>query len=501
MKKMFQSVRIKLFLTLCIVILMMIAFLVIINSSVLESFYYYSKKNASLEAFYYINQTIDNSEVEDFSLELEKLSLTNNFDIIIKKGEEQLYATNKDFSENFGQIPEVKYNVEYNVFSKEDIMYSDQNVSIRKIQDKKNGLNFILLSGTLDNGDEIFIRMPITLIKESVEISNKFLYLIAVMAMVLGAIAITWITEKFTKPIEELNDIANKMAKLDFTKKYRIHDNNDEIDELGKSINTMSIKLEDTIQQLKRNNLELERDIEEKSKIDEMRKQFISDVSHELKTPIALIQGYSEGLIENVNSDEESRKFYADVILDEVGKMDQLVKKLLELMKLEYGEREFHDTQFDMVELIQEIIRNSKVVLEEQNIKVEFREKEPIYVLADDFYMEQVVRNYFTNAIKNVKTVKGQKKIKFSITKKKENDTIKIAVFNSGEPISEENLNRIWTRFYKVDQSRNRQEGGTGIGLALVKAIMNQYGNAFGVMNKKDGVEFYFEVKIAVLEE
>ena len=129
------------------------------------------------------------------------------------------------------------------------------------------------------------------------------------------------------------------MAKLDFSQKYRIKDTEDEINELGKSINTMSDKLERTINQLRGTNVELEKDIEEKSKIDEMRKQFISDVSHELKTPIALIQGYAEGLVENVNTDEESRKFYAEVILDETNKMDTLVKQLLELMKLEYGKR------------------------------------------------------------------------------------------------------------------------------------------------------------------
>jgi len=496
MKKMFQSVRVKLFLTLCIVIVMIIAFLLIINSSVLESFYYYSKKNASLEAFNYINQNIANSEISDFSLELEKISLSNNFDIIIKNNEQEVYATNKDFSKDFGDIPEVNYDVEYNVFSQEDIMYSNKDVTIRKIQDKKNGLNFILLSGTLDNGNQLFIRMPITLIKESVEISNKFLYLIAVMAMALGGVSIMWIAERFTKPIEELNDIANKMAKLDFTQKYRINDSNDEIDELGKSINTMSVKLEETIKQLKRNNMELERDIEEKSKIDEMRKQFISDVSHELKTPIALIQGYSEGLVENVNSDEESRKFYADVILDEANKMDILVKKLLELMKLEYGEREFNNTKFDIVEVINEVVRNSKVMLEEQNIQVEFKQNEPVLVFADDFYIEQVFRNYFTNAIKNIKQVAGQKKIKISVKTVKNKNSVRVTVFNTGENISEENLSRIWTRFYKVDQSRNRNSGGTGIGLALVKAIMNQYKTDYGVKNKKDGVEFYFEIRM-----
>ena len=492
MRKIFQSVRAKLFFTLGIVIVMIILFLVIINNAVLESFYYYSKKNAVLDVYNYINENINN---EEFELELEKLSITNNFDIIIKNNDDQVFATNKDFSENFGEIPEVKYNVEYNVFRQDDIMYSDENISIRKIQDKKNGLNFILLVGKLDNSYTLFIRMPITSIEESVDISNKFMYLIAFFAVVLGGLAITWITQRFSKPIEELNDITNKMANLDFTKKYKNNDTNDEIDALGKNINTMSYKLEETIKQLQKNNIELEKDIEEKSKIDEMRKQFISDVSHELKTPISLIQGYSEGLIENVNNDEESRLFYADVILDEANKMDNLVKKLLELMKLEYGERNFNDTTFDIVESINKIIRNSKVVLDEQNIKVEFKQKEPKYVFADDFYIEQVIRNYFTNAIKNIKEVNGNKKIKITLKDFKDKDKIRVTVFNSGKNISEEDLNRIWTRFYKVDKSRNRESGGTGIGLALVKAIMNQYGNDFGVKNKKDGVEFYFEIK------
>lgn len=234
MKKMFHSVRVKLFLTLGVVIMMIIAFLLIINSSVLESFYFYSKKNTLLEAFDYINENIANIERSDLALEIEKISLSNNFDIIIKNIDKEIYATNKDFSGNFGEIPEVKYNVEYNVFRQDEIMYSKQNVTIRKIQDKKNGINFILLSGILENDVQVFIRIPITLIQESVEISNKFLYLIAVIALLLGGIAITYITERFTKPIEELNDIANKMARLDFTKKYRINDNNDEIDELRK---------------------------------------------------------------------------------------------------------------------------------------------------------------------------------------------------------------------------------------------------------------------------
>ena len=288
------------------------------------------------------------------------------------------------------------------------------------------------------------------------------------------------------------------MANLDFSHKYRITGADDEINNLGKSINAMSDKLEKTIKQLRDTNIELEKDIEEKSKIDEMRKSFISDVSHELKTPIALIQGYSEGLLENVNTDEESRRFYAEVILDETNKMDKLVKQLLELMKLEYGKREFKDTKFNIVEVEKEVVRNSKVMLEEKQVDVQIKSSDEIMVLADDFYIEQVVTNYLTNAIKHVEEIQGLKEISIENVVDVEKNKVRVKVFNTGKNIKEEDITRIWNRFYKVDESRNRADGGTGIGLSFVRAIMNNYENQYGVMNKDNGVEFYFELNLAI---
>lgn len=340
--------------------------------------------------------------------------------------------------------------------------------------------------------------MPVASIHESVKISNKFLYLIGGFTIIIGGFVVSFISRRFTKPILELNDIANKMAKLDFSHKYRTTDVDDEINNLGKSINTMSDKLEKTINRLRETNVELEKDIEEKSKIDEMRKQFISDVSHELKTPIALIQGYSEGLIENVNTDEENRKFYASVILDEANKMDKLVKQLLELMKLEYGKREFNNDKFNICELIEEVILKSKMLLEDNNIEVQFDNNTPIFVNADSFYIEQVITNYLTNAIKNAKGVSGTKLIKISVNADVEKNIVKTSVFNTGDNIQEEDLSRIWNRFYKADVSRNREDGGTGIGLSLVKAIMNNYKKDYGVINKVDGVEFYFDLELSL---
>ena len=375
---------------------------------------------------------------------------------------------------------------------------SNDNFTIKRQRDSKNGLAYIMLSGRLDNGYFLYVRIPITSIQDSVNISNNFLILIAGIAILISAIMVSIISKKFTEPITELNNIAKKMANLDFSQKYQVSNTDDEINTLGKSINIMSEKLEGTIKQLRNSNIELERDIEEKSKIDEMRKSFISDVSHELKTPIALIQGYSEGLIENVTTDDESKKFYAEVILDETNKMDKLVKQLLELMKLEYGKRQFNNTVFNIVEAEKEVIRKSEVMLKEKEIKVEFEENREIKVLADDFYIEQVITNYITNAIKNTKEQYGKKIIRITNDVNIEKNKVRIKVFNTGNNIKEEDLNRIWNRFYKADESRNREDGGTGIGLSFVKAIMNNYENAYGVINKEDGVEFYFDLDLDI---
>ena len=110
--------------------------------------------------------------------------------------------------------------------------------------------------------------------------------------------------------------------------------------------------------------------------------------------------------------------------------------------------------------------------------------------------MDQVFTNYFTNAIKHVKEINGKKEIVIKTDINENNKKVRISVFNTGDNISEDNIQRIWGRFYKIDSSRNRNDGGTGIGLSLVKAIMNSYNSEYGVINKKDGVEFYFDIEL-----
>ncbi len=479
----FRSVKFKLFVTLCISVFLIIFSLIIVNNVVLESFYTYSKTTKAVEICNKINNFYNGIVSYDIKRELENQEKNNNLDILILDDDlDVIYCSNEEI---INAVNVFSYN------ARTKIIYTKDNIVITAVQENRDN-KYLLLSARLDNNYSVYIKIQTGPIKETVNVSNKLLIIIGTLMILISGMVSSVIANKFAKPILELNKITKGMANLDFSQKYRISDAEDEINMLGRNINEMSDKLETTIKRLRLNNTKLEQNIEERSKIDEMRKQFISDVSHELKTPIALIQGYAEGLIENVNSSEESRKFYAEVILDESNKMDQMVKKLLELMKLEYKERQFNDTEFDLIELIKEELKRNTVVLEENNILVEFDNDKRQLVCADQEYIEQVINNYLSNAIKHVKVKDNKKKI--IIRTEEIGDKIRLYIYNTGDKIPEEYINKIWGRFYKLDSSRNRSEGGTGIGLALVKAIMNNYNNEYGVKNYDNGVEFYCDI-------
>ena len=319
-----------------------------------------------------------------------------------------------------------------------------------------------------------------------------FLTIIGLVAIGISSVLAFWISKTFTKPIKELNTIAKNISELDFSKTYTIK-TEDELGMLGKSINTLSKSLENKIQELNDINLELEKDVEEKSKLAEMRSQFVSDVSHELKTPIALIQGYAEGLVDGIAATEGDIKYYCEVILDEANKMSTLTRDLLDLSNLEYGKNNLNIEPFDIIDLINNILKKYEITFNEKSITPTFEfTEQSLYTLGDVFRIEQVITNYLNNALKKVDNKK-----EISIRIQKNDSLAKIFVYNSGKPISKEHLLKIWTKFYKADSSRNRDLSGSGIGLSLVQAILNQHHNKYGAENKENGVEFWFELNLA----
>jgi len=304
----------------------------------------------------------------------------------------------------------------------------------------------------------------------------------------LASFGVFFATKSFIRPVEELSGIAKRMSNLDFNAKYKV-ERYDEIGELGHSINVLSEKLEDTISDLKSANNQLQTDIEQKVQVDEMRKEFLSNVTHELKTPIALIQGYAEGLKDNVSEDAESREFYCDVIIDEASKMNKMVKKLLTLNQIEFDNQMVELERFDVAMLIRSVLENSEILLKQNEIRVQYDQNQQVEVWADEYMIEEVVTNYLTNAIHYAS---NEKIIDIRILR--EAGRVRVSFFNTGEPIPEEDIEKIWIKFYKADKARTREYGGNGIGLSIVKAIMEAHNKPYGVINHSNGVEFWFEL-------
>lgn len=490
-----ESINIKLFLTVSLLLILVILTVLLLNTTVLEHYYRSQKEILLIETYssarnYYATHLIDTTS--DFIAELQKIDSTKNIEIVVCDLDNNvLFSSSSNFLKNGLFIPK-PFSTEISEFSFNFLQKSltaDTPYFIKTFSDNKLNSDFMMLYGKLNPSYLIFIRTPLEAIRESVSISNNFLIFVGSICVIISSLITFIISRAFTRPIKELNDIALSMSNLDFSKKYEVT-TTDEIGALGTSINKLSDNLEKTIKDLKLANIDLEKDVEEKSKLNEMRSQFISDVSHELKTPIALIQGYAEALVDGILTDEESKKYYCEVILDEANKMSILTRDLLDLSRLEYGKNELHLENFNIVDLISNTLKKNELLLNEKNIKCEFVfDNNNIQVNADINRIEQVITNYISNALKHTC---NEKVIRCSI--KEINNKIRVSVFNSGKQISEEDLSRIWTRFYKVDSSRNRTNGGTGLGLSLVKAIMLQHKNNFGVNNVASGVEFFFEL-------
>lgn len=368
-----------------------------------------------------------------------------------------------------------------------EVIVSTDSYTIQKTFDRRSNSYYLESWGYYSDNSTIFIMStPLASIRESVEISNRFLAYVGLAAMLLVSVIMYVTTRKITSPILELSRLSEKMSDLDFEAKYT-GAAQDEIGILGNSMNVLSDRLKETVGALKSANNQLQRDIEEKIQIDEMRKDFISNVSHELKTPIALIQGYAEGLTEGMAEEPESRDYYCEVIIDEANRMNKMVKQLLNLTALEFGNDAPAMERFDLTDLISGVISSARILIQQSGGSVRFTEEQPVYVWADEFKIEEVVMNYLSNALHHL-SEDGL----ITVTIEKIEGQVKVSVKNTGEPIPEADISNIWTKFYKVDKARTRAYGGSGIGLSIVKAIMDSHNKECGVSNEADGVVFWF---------
>lgn len=464
---------------------------ILVNSLFLEKVYTREKQDEILSVFNKLNDY--GNDVDSHADELETLCGTHNISFALLSS---IYAPVKIISYEPEEllIRELK-RVLYDMVTEETIVRPGE-YSVYKLKDEARKTDYLEIVGILKSGSFVLLRTPLESIRVSAGIANRFLLYIGLGGMIISAVVIFLFTRKISKPILSLADISERVSEMDFEARYTGTDKT-EIAVLGQSINKMSDNLKKAFDELKSANAELKKDNELKTEIDNMRKEFISNVSHELKTPIALIQGYAEGLKEGI-SDEGERDYYCDVIMDESMKMNDMVKKLLNLNQLEWGDDVLTKETFDVCELVKNITASFDIITSQNDIEVNVRGLKQAHVCADEFKIEEVFKNYFSNALNHVKS-DTKKRIDVAI-EKAENE-VKVSVFNTGDKIPEESLPHLFEKFYKVDKARTREYGGSGVGLSIVKAIMEAHQKEYGVYNTNEGVCFWFVLDSADTEE
>ena len=475
----------------------------IINSTFLERYYIREKRIALTEVYKEVNEAAVNNSIDsdEFDDVVGRAEGIENISMIVMDSESsmvKLHASDASvmgqrmWDNLFGETPDL---------SEKDVircryylvreLTSNDNYRVSIIYDSRSELKSMELFGVLEDGSFCLLRTALESIHNSSAIANRFMGYIGIFISLAGALFALFLATKLTRPIRELTGISARMKELDFSAKYN-GKSRTEIAELGDNINELSEILEKTISELKTANNELREDIERKEKAEEMRQEFLSGVTHELKTPLALIKGYAEGLAEGIADDPESTRFYTEVIVDEADKMNRIVEKLLSLNQLEFGKVQFSMVRFDIVGFIEGCLQHAGMLAEMREIRVCTQHRPPLYVWADEFWTEEVFINYYSNAVNHCE---GEKVIDIHFEEKQ--NCVRVVVFNTGSPIPEESIPHLWEKFYKVDKARTRQYGGSGVGLSIVKAIMDQMHQDYGVVNFDNGVAFWFELEKA----
>jgi len=466
-----KSIQFKLFISIILILLITTFVGFLINSQLFKDFYLSNQRKEVLQDADLLNQYIQNNQMDLYNNTVEQF--TENKGYIVYKGP-------LPTSPGKGNMNFRNRRLDHNFQS--DLNNSDNYSSTGNLFDFSiyyNDIysnNFLRLTYLLSDNSLLIIETSIAIVNTSARFNLQFYLIISMLTVLIGGIFSYFFSKWFTRPILELSQQAEAMINLDFSHKFK-YNQKDEIGVLGENINALSLKLEKTI-------AELNKDLLEKEKLEGMRKTFIANISHELKTPIALIKGYSEGLLYDVNENKED---YVNIIIDETNKMDHLVKELLEVSNLESGKVSLNITSFDLSSLIDDILYRFNRLFKDKNISIKTNKKDIVMINADYKKIEEVITNYLNNAIRHCS---GDKIIQVDLLES--NNKIKLSVFNTGEQIPKDDLENIWSSFYKVDESRTRVDGSTGLGLYIVRKIMESHKGDFGVINKINGIEFYF---------
>ncbi len=476
-----QKLWINLFIKIAVIFAVFVVLIFIANSSLLMHYFTFKQEGILIDNMHIISRIDpENSAVLDSVVW--ELKDNNNFDIEIYGPDGRIvYTTDGPGASlpgegNFGVVHE-----DYEIIKSKEL--SDKTV-ILTARSVLTGEDFLICRQE-KSGMVTELRTQLSLLQNSAYVAGEFIIIIAVVCFVASLVWVFFFTRKFSAPITEMSDITENMANLDFSRKVKVS-RGDEIGKLGVSINNLSDKLDASLTELREANAKLRDEIELERSLDVMRKAFVANISHELKTPLSIISGYAEGLKLNINSD--SKNEYCDIIIDETERMNRLVLSILKLSKYESAQSVRNPENFDLSVLAQDML--SRIFEGKTNLVISCEIPENTEVFADPSETEQILNAFLENAAAHV-TDGG----KIRVFCEECGQSIKISVFNTGERIDPEIMPQIWQSFFRGDTSHSRSEGRFGLGLSIVAAISKSAGQSCGVYNTDDGVCFWFTLK------
>ncbi len=410
-----------------------------------------------------------------------------------------IYSTNyapemtEDIQFPLSQAPVIdeKYKTSYEQLNDESMAVGRRSFSIGRYSTAGIEVDFLIHYQYTETGERMNIIMQTSALSSNTRIVILIMSAITILLLLLSLAIIGLALMRLTKPIKQMVQITDKMSKLDFSEKLpptKVL----ELSELSDKINTMSDTLDTALTDLQENNEKLQADIENERTLDNLRQVFISGVSHELKTPIAIIQGYAEGALTFLDSDPQAAKEYCTVIMDESVRMNQMVMKLLEITKYDSGAYVPTNEVFSIHDMIEEWFMKETNTFAEKGITAINAIDADCYGEGDSIILASVANNYLSNAMSHVD---GEKIIR--VYAKTLPDAHRIWVENTGKPIADKDIDKIWNSFYRADKAMSRSQGRFGLGLAIVASIQKLHGQAYGVENTAEGVRFYFDIKKA----
>ncbi len=345
---------------------------------------------------------------------------------------------------------------------------------------------YIVYGKDFENGYHIEITAQKDPIQENAALATRVTTVITVLALLLALGFISGYSKRFTKPLIEMSNVTTRLAKLDFSEKCNIN-RSDEIGALADNINSVSDSLNNALSELRDKNAQLMVDIEKERRIEKMRADFISSASHELKTPIAVIRGYAEGLKLNIDSGNDGASEYCDIIMHEADRMNMLVLNMLEQSLYSSGVKAPDIKEFSVNTFVEEFLKITTPIFEEKGVTATYFSEEDITAFADESQMTTVLSNIVLNACSHAS---GEKRIE--ITAEKSGEEVKLSVFNTGSRVDDKDKDGIFTAFYRADKAHSRAEGRFGLGLSIVKSITDNHNCKCGFENKENGVTFWF---------